>query len=247
MNGRPFVPQGPFQHRLPDFPFPGRAQRMDGQAGAVEGSVDKPLLHHAGDFFKKFRVAAKPFLRRAQRLAIEAALIIENRQQGHGDARRLGGARDAQRGFRRLAIAPAIGPVMQIVKLRDRGIALAQHLGIKLGGDRLHIVRADLRDQPVHGLAPGPEAVILAAGPFGQSRHGALKGVGMQVGHAGDDDLRIIVAGGLCVRFDLQDAAIHRIVMDQHVSRPAVGQQGLLREQCFDRRHRHISPPLTHA
>src|SRR3546814_8174413 len=42
---------------------------------------------------------------------------------------------------------------------RHGGIAGLQHLGIKLGGDRLDIRRGQPAGEAVHGFAPGPETV----------------------------------------------------------------------------------------
>ncbi|MNR37805.1 hypothetical protein D3C85_1558590 [compost metagenome] len=66
----------------------------------------------------------------------------------------------------------------------DRGVAGLEHFDVQLTGDDLQLFRADLADQAIHQLAPGPEAVVRVAGHFREPGHGALEGVRVQVGHA---------------------------------------------------------------
>ena len=89
------------------------------------------------------------------------------------------------RHLRRIIVSPARRIVVQVVKLADRGVAGLEHLGVELSRDGFDLVGGQGTHEIVHDLAPGPETVLGRAGALGQPRHGALKGVGVQVRHAG--------------------------------------------------------------
>src|SRR5690606_33665297 len=97
----------------------------------------------------------------------------------------------------------------------------------------LGILRRKAADEAVHGLAPRPEGILPAfriarrwwRAALAQAGHGALEGMGMQVGHAGDDGAwqahrlpRWSIRGG-----GEDGAAL--IGLDQHIPCPALGQQ----------------------
>jgi hypothetical protein len=92
--------------------------------------------------------------------------------------------REAQR--RIVGIGAAVGVVVHVLELAHAGVARFEHLGIEPGRDRLHVLRAEARGKAVHQRAPAPEAVVLFGAVFGEAREGALEGVRVQVGHAGD-------------------------------------------------------------
>ena len=80
--------------------------------------------------------------------------------------------------------------MVQVVELADGGEARFQHLHVGPGGDRLDVVGRHAREEAVHDLAPGPEAVVLRPAPLGEARHGALEGMAVHVGDAGHGDAR---------------------------------------------------------
>ncbi len=95
--------------------------------------------------------------------AAEAAMGVERRQQREADAGRRAGGGDARGHLAEIGIGRAVDVVVQIVELADRGEAGLQHLHVGEGGDRLDVVGREPREEAVHHLAPGPEAV--GAGP----------------------------------------------------------------------------------
>jgi hypothetical protein len=70
------------------------------------------------------------------------------------------------------------------VEFSHRGVTGLEHFDVQLTGDHAELLRADFSDEAIHQVAPGPETVVGIASHFRQSRHGALEGVGVQVGHA---------------------------------------------------------------
>ena len=87
----------------------------------------------------------------------------------------------------RIGVLAAIGLVVQVMELADRGVAGLEHLDVDLRGDRAQLVRADPLDKPVHHLAPGPERCLASGEPLRAAGHRPLKGVAVHVGHAGQD------------------------------------------------------------
>ena len=194
------------------------AQRM-GRDADIAG-------RHAGFHQPRIGVAIadEAALRRRRRLAQEAALAIEHRQQGEADARRLGRRHDALRHLGHVVVGPAVGLVMEIVELGHRGEARLEHLHVGEGRDRLEVVRRQPLDEAVHRLAPGPEGIGLAAAPLGEARHGALEGVAVQVGQAGHGHAGEAL-GRLAVGFlDAGDDAM--VYPDHDIAPPAVGREG---------------------
>ncbi len=114
--------------------------------------------------------------------AAEIGMSVEDRQMGEADAGRLRGSENAQRHLGRVGIGRAVGGVVQVMEFGDMAEAALQHLHVELGGDRLDVVGVHQSDGAVHFFPPGPETVVAAAGDLGEARHGALEGVGMQIG-----------------------------------------------------------------
>jgi hypothetical protein len=116
------------------------------------------------------------------------------------------------------------------MEFRHRGVAVLQHLDVELQRDGLRLRRRDALDELVHELAPGPEVVLRPH--LAQPRHAALEGVRVQVGHAGQDRAAqpVGVAGR---RIGLHGDDLAVLDADQHVARPARGQQRLAREVLF--------------
>jgi hypothetical protein len=125
--------------------------------------------------------------------------------------------------------------MMQVVELADRRIAGLQHLDVELRRDRLELRRPKPAQKTVHHLAPGPETVVLRPGALGQTGHGPLEGVTVQVGHTREDG-----SGGArrgARRGALGDGGQCAVLRDfeQDIPRPAFGQQGPGGEQLASR------------
>ena len=121
-------------------------------------------------------------LTRRGRLAAAAAVGIERGQQRQADAARLRRGDDAAAGLGRVGIARPVRCVVQVVELADPGEARLQHLHVGPCRYRLDVVGRHAREEPVHHLAPGPEAVVLRPAPLDETGHGALEGVAVHVG-----------------------------------------------------------------
>ena len=130
-------------------------------------------------------IVTEPPLAHRQFATIETAGHVEHRQQGHADA---GVARssDQRPGHgRRICVRRAVGLMVHVVELAHMRVAGFQHFGVQLRRHRVGALRRHPCGEPVHDLAPGPEAVFRVGLVFGQARHRPLEGVRMQVGDAG--------------------------------------------------------------
>ncbi len=100
---------------------------------------------------------------------------------------------------------------MQIVKLGDLGIAAFEHLDIQLAGNDANLLGRQATDHAIHQFAPGPETVLRIARHLGQTGHYPLKGVGMQIRHAGNDRPREPLAAfsaGVCTTSVIKPCAL---------------------------------------
>jgi hypothetical protein len=170
-----------------------------------------------------------------RRPAEDAAVAVQAGEHRHPDARVPRGRDVPLRHLGTVAIGRAVGLVVQVVELRDRGEPVLQQLGVELRGDGLRIFRREAPDEAVHRLAPGPEAVAPGgAAALRPTGHGALEGVGVEVGHARDD-----MAGQAARRArrasmrsgDGGDGTC-RVHLDHHVAGPAAGQQRMGGEEA---------------
>ncbi len=93
-------------------------------------------------------------LGRSKRRAAEAAFPKQHRQQRQADARCVRPRRDAPGQLGNIAVSAAAWRIVEIVELRDAGVAGLQHLDIKLRGNRLDLRRRQAADEAVHGLPP---------------------------------------------------------------------------------------------
>jgi len=75
--------------------------------------------------------------------------------------------------------------MMQIMEFADMAVSGFQHFTVELGGNGIQLFGVDAASEPVHLLAPGPEAVGRVAATFGQASHGTLKGMAVTVGDCG--------------------------------------------------------------
>ena len=153
-------------------PHPG--VRQSGGQGAAIGDKGR-IAVEVGD---------EPSLTFGRRQAAEAGMGVEDRQQGQADARRLGRRRDPGRNLRPVGVRRAGRVVVEVVELRHPGEAALQHFGEGQGRDGLDLVRPAPIQKPVHQTPPRPEVVIGRPPRLGQTGHGALKGVAVQIGDA---------------------------------------------------------------
>ncbi len=122
------------------------------------------------------------------RLAAETGMGIKDRQQGEADTRLRGGRADTFGHFGDIAVMRAIPVIMQIVKFSNPPETGLEHFHIKLGGNRLDMVRRHGEREFIHDGAPAPETVIAGTTDFGKPGHGPLKGVAVKIWHGRDDD-----------------------------------------------------------
>ncbi|MNH19877.1 hypothetical protein D3C79_796250 [compost metagenome] len=156
-------------------------------------------------------------------LAAEACVAVQHRQQGQANAAVGCSRADAAGQFGRVGVGLAGLVMVYVVEFGHRGVAGLEHFDIELAGDDLQLLRADLADQAVHQVAPGPETVVGVAGDFRQARHGALEGMRVQVGHAGQQWAgQPLGAFGRSIRFDAGHAAIAGD-LDADIAGPARG------------------------
>ncbi|MCY1420097.1 hypothetical protein D9M71_357090 [compost metagenome] len=156
-----------------------------------------------------------------RRLAAKACMAVQHRQQGQADAAVGCGRADASRQLGRVGVGLAGLVVVHVVELRHRGITGLGHLDVQLAGDDLKLLWADLPDQAVHQVSPGPETVVGVAGNFRQACHGALESVRVQVGHAGQQRAgQALGVFGRSARLDAGHTAIAGD-LDTHMAGPA--------------------------
>ena len=150
-------------------------------------------LHDARETLEIGHEAA---LARARLAAAEAAVGIEGRQQRERDAGVGGGRRDASRKLTGIGERHARLVLVQVMKLADAREACLEHLRERERRDRLELLGIDPLDEPIHELAPGPEAVVRGPAALREARDGALEGVTVQVGQPGNAHrVALIVVG----------------------------------------------------
>jgi hypothetical protein len=161
-------------------------------------------------------------LARLQGLLSEIRPAVERGQERDGDAAV----------FRRFQVAleEVGGAVVHVVELAHGGVAVSQHVDVKLRGDRARLRRREARNEAVHQLAPGPEIVLAGPLRFREARHRALEGVRVQVRHAGQrgarQHLRSVGAG---IRLDRSEST-GSINVHADIPRPTLRQERIGRE-----------------
>ncbi len=113
----------------------------------------------------------------------EAAVHIQDGQEGHGDSDFPGRGDATQPHLRRLRIGRSVRVVVQVVELGHRGVAGLLHLHVGECRNGLESLRVDLADHSIHQLAPAHE-VATAASRFSQTGQQALMRMGVCIGHA---------------------------------------------------------------
>ena len=168
----------------------------------------------------------------------KAAVLVKHGQQRHADAGALGGAQQAERHLGRVGISLSLGVVVQVMEFADAGVTRLQHVHIQARGNGLQLRGAELGSKSVHERAPAPEAVLRVAAVFGQTGHGPLKSMRVQIGHARQH--RPCGAwhqggGGQSCLYGLPLAL--GIPLQQDITGPAVWQQGVFGKQLVMHRH----------
>ncbi len=120
---------------------------------------------------------------------------------------------------------------MHVVKLPHVREAGLEHLGECQRGQGLEFVGVDSLDEPIHELAPGPEAVLARAPALRQARQAALERMTVHVAEAGHPDRMALVA---LVRLDTAVNTVYAAFGgdDPHPLSPAVRQQCRLKPQA---------------
>jgi hypothetical protein len=164
------------------------------------------------------------------RCAAKTAIGVERGQQGEADPRLRARGGNALRHLSEISVGPAVDVVMQIMELAHRGEARLQHFHIGEGGDRLDVVGRQALQEPVHHLAPGPEAVGSRTAALGKPGHATLERVAMQIGNARNGDAGDAIGGGArhsCG--DRSDASVGD--RDADIAGPTGGQQRVIEKQ----------------
>ena len=158
-------------------------------------------------------------------------LAVQHRQERQSDSRRRCRSCNARAHFCRVAVRAPVARMMEVVKFTNASETCFQHFDERLCRDGFELIGIQSIDERVHRRAPGPEVVRLRAARFGQSSHGALKGVAMKVGNSGDCDAMPFVVG-LCARVDgdVCDQAIEDL--HSHAATPSAAQQRAVEPEC---------------
>ena len=133
------------------------------------------------------RVEGEAALLGPQRAAVEAAALVEHRQDREADAGVGGGVGERPRERERIVgVGRAVLAVLQVMELADLRVAAAQQLDVEMGGDRAQRLRRDAGRDRVHARAPRPEIVVFAAAlaPFGEARERALERMAVRIDEA---------------------------------------------------------------
>ena len=120
---------------------------------------------------KPLRVIAKALLTARQRAPVTSAELVEDRQQGQPDARRLCRRNDPLGHLGQVGIRLSADIVVQVVKFGDRGISRFQHLHENQCGDCFDMVGVKLVQKAIHQLrhvqklsrGSGPRASVRPA------------------------------------------------------------------------------------
>ena len=155
----------------------GRARRRFGSSAKAASRSAVSRRQPSGSSANR---AARP-----RAAAVDPGLHVHDRQQGQRDAGLLGRPVRAPETWSPARRMPAVGLMVQVMELDDRGVAALEQLDIELGRDRPLVLGRDVLREPVHRVAPGPEAGRVRAEPLGQAGQRALEGVAVQVDHAG--------------------------------------------------------------
>ncbi len=157
-------------------------------------------------------------------LAAKTGVAVQHRQQGQADACCTGCLADTPGQLGGVGIGLPGRVMVYIVEFGNAGITGLEHFDVKLAGDDLELLGADLANQPVHQLAPGPEAIVGVARHFCQAGHGALERMGMQIRHARQHrTAQALGALGTGIDLDCAKPAIC-VHLQAHIVGPTVSQ-----------------------
>ncbi len=220
------------------------AQAVRGHAdiGAIESISRRAACgEEAG---KAVAIAHEAPLTCVRRRAAEIRVRIEDREQRHADAGRVGRRKHADRHLGEVVIGRAVDIVMQVVEFADARETGFEHLGVKLRGDGFHVVGRHGKRHAIHRLAPRPEivsaAICIFARVLRQAGHRALEGVAVDVRHAGEPD-RVPLLGAIG-RSAVRDRRDHAVGdLDANVVAPAFRQE---RRPEMQDGLRHLQPRM---
>ena len=177
-------------HARQHLPYQRPVRRAQGVGRATQAHIRQAVhsVVKAGVYLQiQPGIAHETRLLRLGRLGAEAAVGIQAGQKRQCDAGFFSRGDAAQTHLGGLRIRRAVHAVVQIVKLRHRGIAALEHLHIGQPGHRLEALGPDRADHPVHLFPPAHE-IARSGSRFRQSGHQPLMRVRMCVGNARDGD-----------------------------------------------------------
>jgi hypothetical protein len=156
-----------------------------------------------------------------------------------------GGAADPGGHLGEVGVPAAVRVVVHVVELADTREAALEHLDEGLRGDRFELLGAQVLEECVQALAPGPEAVGRRAAQLGQPRERALEAVAVAIAQARHgEDVPLGRAGVGHAGIDRHDAAGRDA--HAHVAGPAGREQRLPEMQLLRRALRggvrHVRP-----
>ena len=224
----------PFRHQAGHGPQGvGRdgPQGMGRDTDPGAGQADRVPARALEDAAEPVEIGQEAPLPRVRRRPSESALRVERRQQGQPDPDRRRGGDDPTGHLARICVGAAVGSVVEVVELAHQREAALQHLQIREGRDRLHVVRREPGEKPVHDITPRPERVARRTPPLGEPGHPALERVRMEVGKPRDRDPGWCRADGR-VRLDRHDDAV--LDADPDPLREAARQKRVLEDEVSD-------------
>ena len=196
--------------------------RGDAERGA--GQRRDSRLASGQQFLKTINITNETTLPVRGRSSAKSRMGVEHRQQCQADSGVVRRGGDALRHFGDIGIGPAVVIVMQVMEFAHSAEAGFQHFHIKLASDSLHVVGRHGEGKAVHLGAPAPEIVVDRSAHFCQPGHAALKGVAVDVGHAGNENgTTLILRIGRNRVFEGGDKAVFH--GETHIAAPAIGGQ----------------------
>jgi len=119
-----------------------RAQRVQGDARIGAGALFRRGRERVVERQERVDALDEAFLPGGRRLATEAGVAIQHRQQADADAGRLRRGEHALAQFTRAGVGLAVGLAVDVMELAHTGVAAAQHLDLRVARHGLELVRA---------------------------------------------------------------------------------------------------------
>jgi hypothetical protein len=169
-----------------------QAVRSNAENRAGQASNDLlRALHQPGEGIDIMDEAALPLDGSG---SAKSGMGVEYRQQGERDTGLGAGSANARGHLGRIGIVRAVLVMMQIMELADPAEPSLQHFHVKLRRHRLDLLRRHRQGNAIHFGAPAPETVGARAACLGQTRHGSLEGMAVQIGHGGNQKAVALIA-----------------------------------------------------